>query len=321
MEAVRTVSVIVSAYNEELYIRQCLDSLLGQTLEGMEIIVVNDASTDSTSSILAEYEARFPAVQVIHNQENMRQGGARNLGFLKASGEYVAYCDADDWVDSTMYEKLYRKAVTENCDCVGCYYWKHHENGDASTRAVVRGWGRIYRRSLILENRLFFPEHIRYEDVFFQKLLRYYLKSDCTLPEYLYHYRSHPNSTTHSLTPAIMFERETIELLILDALEERGLETEPFSPSTNIEFLSRYVLGNIQAWVEKVNAFPDQEHLLLMRETVRRRLPRSRKYASAFHLEGRLLLFLFFHSLIAFRAAAKLLSNSTARWGDFTKKE
>lgn len=319
MEKSKTVSVIVSAYNEEQYIAKCLDSLLCQTLNGMEIIVVDDASTDSTPSILAEYTARAPDIHVIHNQKNLRQGGARNRGFLKATGEYVAYCDADDWVDSTMYEKLYRKAIEENRDSVGCYYWKHHEGGNASARAVIRGWSRIYRRSLILENNLFFPEHIRYEDVFYQKILRYYLKSDGTLPEYLYHYRSHPNSTTHSLTLEIMCERETIELMILDALEDRGLEAPPFSSDTNIEFLSRYVLGNIQARIKKVNVFPDNAHLHLMRETVRKRLPQAQKYLSAFCPEGRLLLFLFFHSLIGFRAAAKLLCSSAARWGDFTE--
>ncbi|WP_294594847.1 glycosyltransferase family 2 protein, partial [uncultured Rikenella sp.] len=92
------VSVIVPCYNAEQFLTRCLDSLVNQTLEGIEIICVNDASPDNGIAILRDYETRYPNVVVIDLKENVRQGGARNRGIEIARGEYIGFVDADDWV-------------------------------------------------------------------------------------------------------------------------------------------------------------------------------------------------------------------------------
>ena len=109
------VSVIVPTYNDELYLPRCLFSLVRQTLKDIEIIVVNDGSTDDTACILdlfAKYDKRFKIV----NQPNLKQGVARNKGMENALGEYIGYVDSDDWIDLDYFEKLYNSAKKYDAD-------------------------------------------------------------------------------------------------------------------------------------------------------------------------------------------------------------
>lgn len=105
----KKISVIVPCYNVEKYIDRCVKSIVNQTIgiENLEVIFVNDASTDHTLSKLQEWESRYPDdIMVITYDENLRQGGARNLGLQYASCEYIGFVDSDDWVELDMYETL-----------------------------------------------------------------------------------------------------------------------------------------------------------------------------------------------------------------------
>lgn len=317
-ETTNKLSVIVSVYNGEKYIGECLQSLAMQTMKEIEIIVVNDGSTDDTLKCIQAFERQMPNMKIINLQENIRQGGARNIGFREAAGEYVAYCDADDWVDADMYRKLYEKAKEDDYDCVSCYYMKHHENGVISPRKNIRGWSRIYKRDIIIGNKIFFPERIQYEDIYFQRIIQFYLKKEFLLEEYLYHYRSHSDSTTHNLTSKTMEDRVEIEFMILEELERRGLESSPFSERTNKEFLSRCILGNIQAWINKIYVFPDEEILAEILERVKVKLPECHRYFSSFTLKGRILLHLFFLNPMLFKMAVLLFRHSASTWGKFS---
>lgn len=93
------LSIIVPVYNAELYIRKCLDSLLGQTLQNIEIICINDASQDSSLEILREYEKQDKRVTIINLTKNLGPGGARNEGLKLSKASFVAFTDQDDWVD------------------------------------------------------------------------------------------------------------------------------------------------------------------------------------------------------------------------------
>ncbi|HFD6724085.1 TPA: glycosyltransferase family 2 protein, partial [Enterococcus faecium] len=111
------VSVIVPIYNVEKYLRKCVDSLLSQTLKEIEIVLVDDGSPDASGEIADEYQKKYSNVKTIH-RENGGLGPARNTGIENATGEYVAFLDSDDWVESDMYEKLYLVASKENADIV-----------------------------------------------------------------------------------------------------------------------------------------------------------------------------------------------------------
>ena len=111
------VSVIVPAFNVEKYISKCLLSLLNQTLKDIEIVVINDGSTDKTLEIVEKFEELDKRIRII-NQENQKQGAARNRGMEIATGEYIGFVDSDDWVDLDYFEKLYLAAKKYNSDIV-----------------------------------------------------------------------------------------------------------------------------------------------------------------------------------------------------------
>ena len=100
------VSVIVPVYNTEQYLNRCLDSLINQTLKDIEIICINDGSTDNSLNILKEYANKDNRIVIIDNKHS-GVGATRNLGLKKATGTYIGFCDSDDYVDTTFYENLY----------------------------------------------------------------------------------------------------------------------------------------------------------------------------------------------------------------------
>ena len=112
------VSVIVPVYNTEKYIRKCLDSLTAQTLRDIEIICVNDCSTDGSLDILREYAARDTRIKIIDFEQNRGAAAARNTGIDAAAGEYIGFVDSDDFIDPDFYEKLYTKATETGADIV-----------------------------------------------------------------------------------------------------------------------------------------------------------------------------------------------------------
>ncbi|WP_406944841.1 glycosyltransferase [Halobacillus sp. SY10] len=115
------VSIIVPIYNMEKYIHRCLDSILVQSLKEIELILVNDGSTDTSKFILNEYEERDGRVKVLH-KKNGGVSSARNAGIEIATGEFVGFVDPDDWIESTMYKDMYEAAMQERADVVMCSY-------------------------------------------------------------------------------------------------------------------------------------------------------------------------------------------------------
>ena len=189
------VSVIIPIYNAEDTIRPALDSVIDQTLSEIEIICVDDGSTDASLSIVREYQKADSRVRII-TEVNAGPGWARNRGIERARGKYVAFLDADDFVEPTLLESLYLLSEREELDIAvsdyDFYYnktatFKHrvnepHEDAFANGGIVSRtehhdvlfqattlaAWDKLFRRSFILEKGLRFPEDIRiFEDAVF----------------------------------------------------------------------------------------------------------------------------------------------------------
>ena len=112
------VSVIVPVYNAEDYIEKCLDSLINQSLKDIEIIVVDDGSTDDTYKVVSKYKEKIKLIK----QKNGGVASARNKGLSVAEGEYIAFVDSDDWVELDMFSKLYNKAIENDYDAVECNF-------------------------------------------------------------------------------------------------------------------------------------------------------------------------------------------------------
>lgn len=121
------VSVIIPVYNVEEYLPKCLDSVLNQTLEDIEIIVVNDGSPDNSEKIIKEYKKKDKRI-VYYKKENGGLGSARNYGLSKANGEYIYYLDSDDYIDKEMLETLYNEAINKKLDVVICGYKSIYPN-------------------------------------------------------------------------------------------------------------------------------------------------------------------------------------------------
>ncbi len=176
------VSVIVPVWNVEKYLPKCLNSLVNQTLEDIEIIVVNDGSPDNSLKIINRYKEEYPNKIVLINQKNGGQGSARNTGLKYAKGEYIAYVDSDDDTELNMFEIMYEKAKYEKADVLICenfnvneltlkkYHVKNANYSNEEEKAFLGKmavWNKIYKRELLIDNDLKFKERVWYEDLAF----------------------------------------------------------------------------------------------------------------------------------------------------------
>lgn len=115
------ISVIIPVYNKGKFLRECLESVINQTLQGIQVVIVDDGSTDNSPKIIEEYNKKYNNIKVI-TQENKGVVAARIIGYQNAVGDYIGWVDADDFIDKTMYEKLYKNAIESNADVSICNY-------------------------------------------------------------------------------------------------------------------------------------------------------------------------------------------------------
>lgn len=137
------LSVIIPVYNVEKYLKQCLDSVLNQTLENIEIILIDDGSSDDSAAIIDEYAYRDKRITAIH-KENGGYGKACNLGLEKANGEYIAILEPDDFIEPDMYKRLYELAKQYNSDIVKSSYYKKYETPE-KTETVKIDWSKRFK--------------------------------------------------------------------------------------------------------------------------------------------------------------------------------
>lgn len=181
------VSVIIAVYNVEKYLEKCLQSLVNQTLEDIEIIVVNDGSTDSSQDIIDRFVAYSPKVKALV-KENGGASDARNYGMQYASGEYIGFVDSDDFVDANMYEVMYQKALEEGSDIVECnlrHTYTDTEDIEIMDRYYDKKellmfghyvvWNKIYKTQWLRECEAYFPVNLIYEDVAFLATITPYI--------------------------------------------------------------------------------------------------------------------------------------------------
>ena len=176
------VSVIVPVYNTEKYLEECIRSLTEQTLSSLELIFVDDGSTDASPKILERYRARDPEHIRVITQKNAGQGKARNVGLAAATGEYVGFVDSDDYVDRRMYAAMYTRAGSEELDLVECDFHYLEEDGrEKRSYGSAAPWNKLIRRRLLTDNDIWFPEGYIYEDTSFYLKLRPFVKKQAKM--------------------------------------------------------------------------------------------------------------------------------------------
>ncbi len=276
------VSVIVPIYNVEKYLPMCIESLVNQTLQDMEIILVNDCSPDNSLAIINDYKKKYPEkIVVINSDINRCQGGARNLGIQKAQGEYIGFVDGDDFVNINMFEKMYEAAVSSNAErvCVqgervfdvggGMEYsgvpyveWRKElfflngrilEDTDREKLMVypIGGVGMsLFKKELVLNSNVRFPEHRRYEDNYWGTLLCAYVKKIYFIQERLYYYRLNLNSTTNANNQLYHFDRLSIEEDLQEEFKNRGYD-KLYKNALEYIYITRYYHNTFFILMEK----------------------------------------------------------------------
>ena len=196
------LSVIIPVYNVAPYLKRCLDSVVNQTLKDIEIILVDDCSTDGSLEILKEYVSKDERIKLIILEQNHGAAVSRNKGLEAAKGEYIGFVDSDDKIDLNFYEELYKKAKETNADIVKGEVVRYIPDGTTKKGNINKSikennkfgfiyefWSAVYKASLIFENNITFPDEIRKaQDIVFLNRLILKTQSVVTVDSVYYHY-------------------------------------------------------------------------------------------------------------------------------------
>ena len=247
------ISVIIPCYNVANYIDRCLTSITEQTFDirDVEILCIDDASTDDTWEHLAAWHEKYPEnVLAIGCEVNGRQGTARNIGLQYATAPWICFIDSDDWVEPDYLEKLYAAAVSTDCEVVTCQnkrdssdtlsYFSDRSTGKEDHMLLIdttekrkhfihmammgySAWGKLIKKTVLLENEIWFPENLAYEDGFWEVLMHLYIKRVYVIEERLYHYYVNPTSTVLQKNNYYHIDMLTVQLQLWEELKERDM--------------------------------------------------------------------------------------------------
>ena len=225
------ISIIVPIYNVEKYLSKCIDSIINQTLENIEIILVNDGSTDSCAEIIESYANKDNRIKVIH-KKNGGQSSARNMGLDIAKGEYIGFVDSDDWLHYDMYENMYKSIKNANSDMCVCGREEYSEDGKLGYqnklideiidldkydikdyisnklfyKHTVVVWNKIYKREIIKNNMIRFEDvsYVGSEDALFNYQYLMHAKIITSINKIGYSQLSRMGSTATTYRPGYM---------------------------------------------------------------------------------------------------------------------
>lgn len=337
------LSIIVPVYNmaAEGKLEYCIKSLFAQTFQDLEIIAVDDASTDNSLEVLHELAKQDIRLKVIASPENHHQGGARNLGIKAAQGEFIGMMDSDDWAAPDMFEKLLLKAEETGADVVGCDYNMVSEhtmecgkvftmNTDEQTgilteekkKLLVLKPGsmvvKIYRREIITDNELWFPEDIFYEDNCMSPLWLLHCTHFERVDEPLYYYYQHEASTVHRISLQRSHDRMTAMDLLIEKSKAYGL-FDTYKKELEFKYAELYLVntlfGHLAGKGEKKfplagelvrgirKQFPDFQENAYYQEKIH---PEEQKLIRLL-MKSRLRFFVYYHALQCYRGLRKKL--------------
>lgn len=239
------ISVIIPVYNSEKYIKKCLESLNRQTMKEIEVILVNDGSTDHTAALVEEFQKEHDLKIKVFHRENAGQAAARNFALRMAVGKYIAFMDSDDYVEDDYLQKLYTTAVKYGSDVVTCGYRSVKPDGtvlqtvsvspfeevsDYGKPGVFVVWAKIFLKDFILENHFSFPEGRKiYEDVPFSLETKFKGRNVKSISYIGYNYVQHEASTMSSQrVTAERFPFEKVDATIRDTLSDLRVDDMRF---------------------------------------------------------------------------------------------
>lgn len=251
----KKISVIIPVYNAELYLCQCLSSVISQTYGNLEIICVDDGSTDNSGEIVDEFAREDTRIIAIH-QQNMGESKARNAGIVRATGDYIAFVDCDDWIEPDMYETLVSALENNDVDISAVNWIKEFSDRSiymknklpVSTDKLSRNqlmyyfyrrddyqglaymWNKLYRRELIYQSNekvLFFEENLKLGgDVVYLAELLLKANSGVYVDKAYYHYRQRDTSGCHTLNLGKRLDWLEAYKIVIQKFEQQGVSDE-----------------------------------------------------------------------------------------------
>ena len=263
------ISVIIPVYNSAQYLLQCLESVANQTLRDIEIICVNDCSSDNGFSILQEYAKNDWRIKLVNLKENKGAAVARNIAIEAASGQYLGFVDSDDFVDLNFYEKLYERAIKTSADAVKgnfkIYYPKTKlaqketwiDINDDVKRHPANFYfsftSAIYKTSLIKKNSIKFLEGlIHFEDPYFTIKAALFYKKLEVIDDVFYYYVKNPNSISRKKVGL-----KHVESLIAGIIEVLKLLDENCADKTHYVIIFNFLLEQLLCWCNRIDINDD----------------------------------------------------------------
>ena len=311
------VSVIVPVYNVEKYLRKCLDSLVNQTFNDYEIILVNDGSTDTSQSIIDEYVSKYPIIKA-YKKENGGMSSARNVALSYATGEYIAFVDSDDFVEMFFLEKMYNRAIETNSDVVICDYYALNEEEKRKITCHMNMspedkieflisppmvWSKLIKKEIM--DKVRFTEGIFYEDLDICVRMLPYVNKVSFVDEALYdYYLQHSGSVMTQKT----FNTHLLDIFTVLEDSKKQLETNYFR---EIEYI--YITHLLRTATLRFLDYPNtNEYLLKINETMEKEFPnwRENEYYNQCSIKVKLICFLAIHKMYG---VLKLIKKITGR--------
>lgn len=220
------LTVVIPVFNTAQYLERCLQSVVNQTEPCLDIIIINDGSTDNSEKIIEKYLEKYKYIKYIKLQENIGVGNARNIGITNSATDYIAFVDSDDWIDVTFYKRMLQSINKYSTDvCIAgiktevddIYNWEYRYkypdnfttdgsfclhsltklyNTDINISPIVNN--KIYNKKTLLENNIFFDASRRAQDVYFSFMIFVYAKRVSFCNDTFYHYYQRNLSATHN---------------------------------------------------------------------------------------------------------------------------
>ena len=278
------ISIIIPVYNVERYLEQCLKSVIINKSDAVEVIIINDASTDQSLKICKKFQKKDTRIQLLDLKENIGLGAVRNLGIQKATGDYIWFIDSDDWIEENALQKLLEFVNKDTYDIV---YFGIRKVGEKDRVVLpefedfsptffrdglktLKGihpmvWCSLFSRSFLIRNKIVFPEGIYLEDVPFTVRAQYYCKKLGVIKESFYNYRIHEASITQSASKKKIDDSFTAHLMIKDFLDKEKV-FENYKKDFIIRMLSCCVLPSYVDYFKMPKKFIDKELKSFMKQ-------------------------------------------------------
>lgn len=245
------LTIVIPVYNTSEYLSRCIESVVNQTVNNLDIIIINDGSTDNSEEIIKKYLLKQPKINYIKLEKNIGVGNARNLGIENTKTKYISFIDSDDWVDAAYYENMLLTIEHDKTDiCISgiktevddIYNWKYRYkyhshfivdsdfcihsltnqyNHDITISPIVNN--KIYKKTLLTDNKIWFDKSRRAQDLFFSFMVFIYTNKASVCHNIFYHYYQRSFSATHNFTKLYVDDYFYILQTLKKELNTRGL--------------------------------------------------------------------------------------------------